>query len=291
MIRTEGLVKQYPSGKALDDVDLVVPAGAVLGLVGPNGAGKTTLLSILAGLRRPTAGTATIDAERSRVAVLPDAPRFDPWLTGREVIDLARRLTAPGAPKSETDRVLAEAALTDAADRRVAGYSRGMLQRLGLAATVVGHPEVLLLDEPASALDPIGRRDVLDLVRRMRGSATVVFSSHILADVQDVSDHLAILDRGRLQFQGPAADLLGAGTSAILVRTRDGAAAVERALSAAPWAAGVERLDDRVVRVRVDDLDAAERRLPGVLAETGVRVVSIAPDTPTLEDVFLEVTR
>jgi ABC-2 type transport system ATP-binding protein len=291
MIRTEGLVKQYPSGKALDGVDLAVPAGAVLGLVGPNGAGKTTLLSILAGLRRPTAGTIAIGAERSRVAVLPDAPRFDPWLTGREVVDLARRLTAPAAPQSETDRVLTEAALTDAADRRVAGYSRGMLQRLGLAATVVGDPEVLLLDEPASALDPIGRRDVLDLVRRMRGSATVVFSSHILADVQDVSDHLAILDRGKLRFQGPADHLLRAGSSAILVRTRDGTAAVEAALSDVPWAAGVERLDDRVVRIRVTDLEAAERHLPGVLASTGVRIVSIAPDTPTLEDVFLEVTR
>jgi ABC-2 type transport system ATP-binding protein len=291
MIRTSGLVKQYPSGRALDGVDLAVPAGAVLGLVGPNGAGKTTLLSILAGLRRPTAGTVEIDAERSRVAVLPDAPRFDPWLTGREVVDLARRLTAPDAPEAATDRVLAETDLADAAGRRVAGYSRGMLQRLGLAATVVGDPEVLLLDEPASALDPIGRRDVLDLVRRMRGTATVVFSSHILADVQDVSDHLAILDRGKLRFQGPVDDLLGTGTSAILVRTRDGTAAVEDALSGAPWAAGVERLDDRVVRIRVTDLDAAERNLPGVLAATGVRVVSIAPDTPTLEDVFLEVTR
>jgi ABC-2 type transport system ATP-binding protein len=291
MIRTSGLVKQYPSGRALDGVDLAVPAGAVLGLVGPNGAGKTTLLSILAGLRRPTAGTVEIDAERSRVAVLPDAPRFDPWLTGREVVDLARRLTAPDAPEAATDRVLAETDLAEAAGRRVAGYSRGMLQRLGLAATVVGDPEVLLLDEPASALDPIGRRDVLDLVRRMRGTATVVFSSHILADVQDVSDHLAILDRGKLRFQGPVDDLLGTGTSAILVRTRDGTAAVEDALSGAPWAAGVERLDDRVVRIRVTDLDAAERNLPGVLAATGVRVVSIAPDTPTLEDVFLEVTR
>jgi ABC-2 type transport system ATP-binding protein len=290
MIRTSGLVKEYPSGKALDGVDLVVPAGAVLGLVGPNGAGKTTLLSILAGLRRPTAGTVEVDADRSRVAVLPDAPRFDPWLTGREVVELARRLTAPDTPETGTERVLDEAALADAADRRVAGYSRGMLQRLGLAATVVGDPDVLLLDEPASALDPIGRRDVLDLVRRMRGSATVVFSSHILADVQDVSDHLAILDRGRLRFQGPVDDLLGTGASAILVRTRDGTAAVEGALSGVSWVAGVERLDDRVVRLRVTDLDAAERHLPGVLAATGVRIVSIAPDTPTLEDVFLEVT-
>jgi ABC-2 type transport system ATP-binding protein len=290
MIRTRGLTKRYGDTTALEHLDLEVPAGVVYGLVGPNGAGKTTLLSILAGLRHPSAGEVEIDADHRRVAVLPDSPRFDAWLSGREVVALSLQLTTGRAGDGEVDRVLEEAGLADAADRRVGGYSRGMLQRLGLAATVVGSPEVLLLDEPASALDPVGRREVLDLVRRLRGSATVVFSSHILTDVQEVSDRIGILDRGRLRFQGPVSDLLG-GVSAILVRTRDGADAVAAATASLPWVEDVERLDDRVLRIRVNDLEAAETGLAAALAGSGAPIISVAPDTPSLEDVFLEVTR
>ena len=290
MIRTEELTKRYGDAVALDRVALDVPAGSVYGLVGPNGAGKTTLLSILAGLRHPSAGSVAIDVERAGIAVLVDAPRFDPWLTGREVVDLARHLAAGDTPPAEVDRVLAESGLSDAAERRVGGYSRGMLQRLGLAATVIGDPAVLLLDEPASALDPVGRREVLDLVRRMRGSATVVFSSHILADVQEVCDHIGILDRGRLLFQGPVDDLLGR-RSAVLVRTRDDAPGLEDRFGGLPWVAGTDRLDDRTLRIRVSDTAAAEAGLAGVLADAPIRLVSVRPDTPTLEDAFLEVTR
>lgn len=177
MIRTDGLTKRYGSNLALESVDLDVPDGSVYGLVGPNGAGKTTLLGILAGLRRASEGSVDIAADPKAVAVLPDAPRFDPWLTGREVVDLARHLTAPDSPADRVDEVLGEAGLSDAADRTVGGYSRGMLQRLGVACTLVGSPRLVLLDEPASALDPLGRREVLDLIARMRGSATVLFSS------------------------------------------------------------------------------------------------------------------
>jgi ABC-2 type transport system ATP-binding protein len=290
MIRTETLAKYYDGAPALIDLDLDVPSGAVYGLVGPNGAGKTTLLSILAGLRRPTSGRVHVEADHARVAVLPDAPRFDPWLTGREVIALAAELTAPHLGDEAVARVLDDAGLADAADRRVGGYSRGMLQRLGVASTVVGEPEVLLLDEPASALDPVGRREVLDLVRRLRGAATVVFSSHILTDVQEVCDTIGILDRGELRFQGPVDHLLGE-SSAFLVRTRDGTAAVTAALAGLSWVDAVEHRDDRVVRIRVNDLAAAEASLAGALAASGTRIVSVTPDTPSLEDVFLEVTR
>ncbi len=137
--------------------------------------------------------------------MLADAPRFDPWLTGREVVELARHLTDR---QGDVDGVLEQAGLTEAASRRVGGYSRGMLQRLGVAAAIVGRPRLLLLDEPASALDPQGRREVLDLIARLRGSATVLFSSHILGDVQEVCDTVGVLDHGRLRFQGPLDELL-----------------------------------------------------------------------------------
>ena len=138
MIHTSGLAKVYGRTEALKGVDLSVEEASTYGLVGPNGAGKTTLLGILAGLRRPTAGSISIEADRSRIAVLPDTPRFDPWLTGREVAELAQRLTTGDGDRVE--QVLADAGLTDAMDRPVGGYSRGMLQRLGVACTIVGDP-------------------------------------------------------------------------------------------------------------------------------------------------------
>lgn len=292
MITTTNLVKRYDGVEALSGVDLQVPEGTVFGLVGPNGAGKTTLLSILAGLRPPTSGAVAIEANPSRIAVLPDAPRFEPWLTGREVVELAKSLTAPKTPAQAVDRVLEQAGMSEAADRRVGGYSRGMLQRLGVAATVVSEPEVMILDEPASALDPTGRRDVLDLVRSVRGEATVIFSSHILGDVQEVSDSLGILDRGRLLFQGTADELLlnHAGPT-YRIRLREELESVADRLEAEPWVDSVEAISDRDLRIRVTSLDTAERRLIPVLAGLGARVISIEPESPTLEDVFLEITR
>lgn len=289
-VATRDLVKRYGDHVALDRVDLAVPPGTVYGLVGANGAGKTTLLSILAGLRRPTSGSVHVSADPSRVAILPDAPRFEPWLTGREVVSLAADLAGRG--RDRIDEVLAGAGLADAASRRVGGYSRGMLQRLGMAAAVVPKPRVLLFDEPAAALDPGGRRDVLDLVRRLRGEATVVFSSHILADVQEVSDWVGILDHGRLAFQGPVADLLVRHAApTYLVAVRLGLAEAEAALGRCPWVQGLERLDDRTLRVQVASLKDAEAGWAAALAGSGARVISVRPQAPTLEDIFLEVTR
>jgi ABC-2 type transport system ATP-binding protein len=276
---------------ALDGVDLEVPSGVVYGLIGPNGAGKTTLLSVLAGLRRPNSGRMEIGVDRSRIAVLPDSPRFDPWLTALEVLELAAKLAGPSA-RDDLGAVLAEAGLTEAAGRRVGGFSRGMLQRLGLAATVVGRPEVLLLDEPAAALDPEGRREVLDLVQRLRGSATVVFSSHILGDVEEVSDWVGILDRGRLRFQGPVADLLRDRSGQwFRVRARDGIDAVEATLRPLPWVADLVRGSGCDLRVRVTSMEEAEKGLIAALAASGARVTLVQPEAVTLEDVFLEAIR
>jgi ABC-2 type transport system ATP-binding protein len=288
IVTTSGLTKRYGTHTALDGVDLAVPDGSVYGLVGPNGAGKTTLLGLLSGLRRPTAGELRIDVPRRKVALLPDTPQFDPWLTGREVVDLARGLMGVSADSAQ---VLADAGLADAADRRVGGYSRGMLQRLGLAATIVGQPEVLLLDEPASALDPAGRREVLDLIARLRGRATVILSSHILADVQEVCDTVGVMRSGRLLFQGPLEKLLvGRAVPAYRVHVRPPTDAVAQALRAQQWVTGVEADGPETLRVNVGSLAEAESRLSGALSAAGARVVSLAPVAADLEDVFLELT-
>jgi ABC-2 type transport system ATP-binding protein len=291
IVATDDLTKLYGSTAALNGVSLRVTDSSVYGLVGRNGAGKTTLLAILAGLRRPSSGSVEVGVAVEERAVLPDTPEFEPRLSGREVVDLARHLTAPEAPATRVDEVLHLTGLAEDAGRKVGEYSRGMLQRLGLATTVVGRPRLLLLDEPSSALDPVGRRQVLELVARLRGEATVVFSSHVLADVQEVCDTVGILDRGRLRFQGNLHDLLvGRAVPAIRVRLRPPFDDVIGALRSQPWVNAVDRPAPDELRIRVDSLDAAERGMAGALAGTGARVVSVGPEEVSLEPVFLELT-
>ncbi len=291
MVKTEGLSKAYGTHQALSNVDLVVAEGSVYGLVGPNGAGKTTLLAILAGLRRPTAGRVALGVPRQRVAVLPDTPQFDAWLTGREVVGLAAHLAGIPAAPARVDDVLRDAGLADAARRRAGGYSRGMLQRLGIAATLVSEPELLLLDEPASALDPAGRREVLDLIRHLRGRATVVLSSHILADVQEVCDTVGVLRDGTLLFQGPLETLLvGHAVPAYRVHLRSPASAAADALRAEPWVKDVTVVQSEWLHVKVRSLEEAESRMTPALALAGARVISFAPEAADLEQVFLELT-
>lgn len=288
MIETSGLVKRYGETTALDGVDLRVPTGSIYGLVGPNGAGKTTLLGILAGLRAPTFGSVQIDVDPSQMAVLPDTPHFDPWLTAREVVDLARVLTGDHVEPDRVDSVLEEAGLSGDAGRKVGGFSRGMLQRLGIAATVVGRPRLLVLDEPCSALDPLGRREVLDLVDRLRGEATVLFSSHILSDVQEVCDTVGVMRQGEVLYQGSIDELLvGTTTPSYLVRLRSPVEPAVEALQSMEWVSGVEQTAADRIRVTVSSVEDAERHLTGALGGLGLRVVSIGPEAATLEDVYL----
>jgi ABC-2 type transport system ATP-binding protein len=209
VVSTSGLTRDY-RGAGLFDVDLRVPRGAVYGLVGLNGAGKTTLVSLLTGTRRADRGQVRLDVPTHRIAVCPDVPEFDPWLTAFEVVDLARSMTAPEADADRITAALTTSGLAEAAKRRVGGFSRGMAQRLALACALVADPDLLILDEPTSALDPAGRAEMLDLIAGMRGRRTVIISSHILADVQRVADHVGILRAGRLLYQGPTRDLLEA---------------------------------------------------------------------------------
>ena len=292
VISTQGLRKVYGATVALDDVDLVVERGSVYGLVGPNGAGKSTLIGVLAGLRRPTAGSVRVDVPRQAVAVMPDTPQFEPWLTAREVVDLARALVSPALPVSRTDDALAEAGLSDVAGRRVGGFSRGMLQRLGIAATIVGDPELLVMDEPCSALDPVGRYEVLELVGRLGRERTVLFSSHILADIQRVCDTVGVLRQGRLLHQGPLEALLTERVApAYLVRVRSELEPLVAALRAKPWVRGAATVGRGELRVEVASIAEAETGLVTVLAQVGARVVSVEPAAADLESVFLEITR
>ena len=295
ILTVAGLTRDY-GGIGLFDVDLAVPRGSVYGLVGPNGAGKTTLLSIIAGTKHADSGTVSLAADRRRVAVCPDVPEFDGWLTAAEVVDLARALVIPGArpagPRSAgVAAALQTVGLADAADRRVAGLSRGMLQRLGLACALVGDPELLILDEPMSALDPAGRAEMLELVAAMRGTRTVIFSSHILADVQRVADQVGILRDGRLLYEGSARALMDTYlTPSWLLRLAGGVDSVAAALAGQPWVTKVEPAQPDVLRVEATSIEDGERGIPAVVAGCGGRQVSCEPAAADLESAFLALT-
>jgi ABC-2 type transport system ATP-binding protein len=290
IVTTNGLTKDY-GGAGLFDVDLRVPRGSVYGLVGPNGAGKTTLLSLLSAIRRPDRGTISMDIGHNQVAVCPDVPEFDRWLTAAEVVDLARSLVAPGTGGEAVAAALDTAGLAGSAGRRVGGFSRGMVQRLGLACALVGAPELLILDEPTSALDPAGRAEMLSLVAAMRGHRTVIFSSHILADVQRIADQVGILRDGRLLYQGATRDLIDTYLEpSWLVRIAGDPEPVTAAMTGQPWATKVEPAGTGTIRVDATSVEAGERGIPAVLAACGARQVSCEPRAADLESAFLALT-
>ena len=318
-IRLEGLSKVYgqrgkgpvpgrvPGVVALQGLDLVVQPGTVFGFVGPNGAGKTTTIRLLVGLAKPTRGQAWVagheitadgGAARWLIGYLPEDPAFYAWMTAAEFLDYVGRLFRldGGERQNRVEELLDLAGLQDASSRRIGGYSRGMRQRLGLAQALMNRPSVLVLDEPASALDPQGRRDVLSLIQGLRGKATVFMSSHILSDVERVCDRVAIIDQGRLVVEADRDDLQNRYGQPIFELAWDeghieGAQVIEfvRLLEDMPWVDGVEHRG-RMLRVRVSDRDQAQRELLSLVAGSGLVLSRYEIVRPTLEDVFLRLT-
>lgn len=305
-ISVRGLTKRFGSVLALDRLDLDVPAGVIFGLLGPNGAGKTTTIRLLTGLARPTAGTATVaglDASAGtvaqaelhrRIGVLDQEPRFYGWMTGRELLRFVGRLLGIGGAelRSRVDETLERVGLTEAAGRRIGGYSSGMRQRLGIGQAIIGRPRLLILDEPVSSLDPEGRRDLLELIAGLREAATVVLSSHVLSDVERVCERVAILDHGRLVIESGVDELLERfAPPAYRIEVDPGqdaaAAGFVQALAGQAWAGRVDA-GASLIRVQVTDPATASGALVPLLAATGLRVAAFERERPSLEDVFLE---
>jgi ABC-2 type transport system ATP-binding protein len=303
-ITTAGLTKHYPGVQALSDLSLEVPTGSIYGFLGPNGAGKTTALKMLAGLTRPTSGTASVagipveagPAYRQAVGYLGQEPRFYGWMTGRETVAYVGSLYPADArpSKARIQEVLDQVGIADAADRATKGYSGGMRQRLGIAQALVARPKVLLLDEPVSALDPIGRREVLELMGEIKGDVTVFYSTHILDDVQRVSDHVAILDHGRLVRAQPTAQLLSSFSSdrmrVVLGFATDDTAV---ALTAIPGVVSVEPTDrdadsrSYLLRIDPDATATVQRGITRLAADTDLTVIDNSLVREGLEDIFM----
>ena len=304
-ISTAGLTRHYPGVQALTDLTLDVPAGSVYGFLGPNGAGKTTTLRILAGLTRPTSGSASVAgvpleagaAYRREVGFLAQDPRFYDWMTGRETL---RFVASTGADASARDdawisKVLDTVGLdAAAAGRRTKTYSGGMRQRLGIAQAMVTKPSVLLLDEPVSALDPIGRREVLELMAGLKGETTIFYSTHLLAAVQRVADNVAILDGGRLVRAAPTHELLESFTNdrlRVVLGGADDATGVQlAALAHVSSVEPAERDGDvraYLLRIRPEDALAVQRDVTRFAVDRDLTLIENGLVRLALEDVFL----
>ncbi len=307
VIETRALSKSYDGVNALVALDLQVNRNSIFGFLGPNGAGKTTTIKLLLGLARPTAGGATVfgcditrDSTeiRRRVGYLAQDPRYYEHFTARETLRFVARFFYKG-PKPDVEERIEETlglvGLASKADRPIKGFSGGERQRLGIAQAQVNYPDLLILDEPAASLDPQGRHDVLEVMERLRKHTTIFYSTHILSDVQRVSDTVAILNRGQLVAQAPIHELLESGSKGIVfdVSLKGSSPRIEQAIRSQPWVTGLSATPGSGLvqwQVSVTDEAVAEAELLRlILAERGVNVTEFGRKHYDLEEVFLSI--
>ena len=300
-VAVAGLSKRFRRVRAVDDVTLTIPSGGVYGLLGPNGSGKTTLLSMLAGFLRPTAGEITLlgqtgpagrRAALHKVGALIERPTFWPYLSCRDNLKCLQGIYRADGGSDEIDRLLNMVNLEgDAARRKFRACSTGMKQRLGIAATLLGNPSLLILDEPTNGLDPAGIIEVRELIRGLARrdatasgeSRTVILASHLLNEVEQVCDQVGVMARGRLVYSGPVAEM--GGRLQVRVRTTDDERA-EVLLRAAGW----EIAEKSDAGLDVAATPGREWEISRELAEAGVYVAELRPVGGSLEAGFMEVT-
>ncbi|NNC81654.1 MAG: ABC transporter ATP-binding protein [Acidimicrobiales bacterium] len=304
-LQTHELRKHFGSTQVLRSVDLAIPRHSIYGFLGPNGAGKSTTMKTVMGLLRPSGGSIEVfgrdtrrygPSARAHIGYLPQHPRFHPYRTCRQTLLFVAALYPGHRDRRElrdhADELLDAVGLSDLANRRTHGLSGGESQRLGLAQALIAEPELLILDEPAAALDPEGRHDVLEIIEGLRGRTTVFYSTHILEDVQRVSDRVAMISNGRIVADGPLTDLLSGDDSSWTIRTLGSSEAVQARLSSEPWVSSVDvsrRRDSDVWTVRLAAGAPEEQLLPTILADNQLAIAEFHPSDHTLEDAYLAI--
>ncbi len=290
-ISSRGLTRHFGAVKALEDLDLHVPRGGVSAFLGPNGSGKTTTIRLLLGLLKPSAGSCEVLGRPagdlqvlSRVGAMVENPSLYPHLTGRENLEITRLIR--GCPRGSIDDVLELVGLRDAADRPSQGYSLGMKQRLGLALALLHKPELLILDEPTNGLDPAGIREMRELIRDLplRLGVTVFLSSHLLAEVEQLADHVVILAKGRMCFQGSPAELRAQGGSRMEVICGDPL----RAIACLAGLGHVGQQDGE--RILFEANRTMVPRVAETLVAAGIPLYGLSMREAGLEDLFLTLT-
>ncbi|TAK27661.1 MAG: ABC transporter ATP-binding protein [Chloroflexota bacterium] len=299
-IKCEGLSKSYGRFASLDSLDLAVEEGQVFGFLGPNGAGKTTTVKLLTGLGRPTRGRAWVAGEpvdassssfRARIGYLPEEPAFYNWMAGHEFLTHVGQLFGlrNDDARRRSQELVEQVGLQEASRRRIGGYSRGMRQRLGLAQALVNRPRVLFLDEPCSALDPIGRKEVLELITSLRDTVTVFMSTHILADVERVCDRVGVIDHGRLVIQASVEELRQRYAGPVFeLEFAEQADRFKSTLVALPWVSRVESgSKNTALRIFAADTPIARQSLPALAASSGLTLLRYEIVAPSLEEIFV----
>lgn len=302
-IQTQNLKKFFGTVHALDGLTLSVAEGTVFGFLGPNGAGKTTTIRLLTGLSHPTGGKATVAGVdvapglklASHIGYLPEEPAFYNWMSPREFLDHVGRLFGySGNDRGKrTKELLEQVGLAKAGKRRIGGFSRGMRQRLGLAQALFNQPEVLFLDEPVSALDPQGRKEILEMIGTLRGKCTVFMSTHILEDVERICDSIGIIDQGKMIVEAPQDELLRKYTIPAFEITvePEGKKELEtwaKTLGKYKWVDSVKTELD-TMRIVVNNIETARKELTAWLPGSGMRIRKFEMVTPSLEDIFMKV--
>ncbi len=305
VIQTQGLGKTYGSIQALQDLNIQVAHNSIFGFLGPNGAGKTTTIKLLLGLIHPGAGSATLFGMdsvrqsvdiRARIGYLPQEPHFYEHMTARQTLDFTARFFFKGPEKAIQERVeemLHLVDLAEKADRPIKSFSGGERQRLGIAQAQVNYPDLLILDEPAASLDPIGRRDVLEVMSKLRKYTTIFYSTHILDDVQRVSDTVVILNKGKLVAEGPIEELLAGSEGVVyIVHLKGDVQAACDLIQSQPWVTGIktgQHMGETTWQVSVSDPDAAEAQMLKLLVNGPVVVSEFRRKQYELEDIFMQV--
>jgi ABC-2 type transport system ATP-binding protein len=289
-IRTRGLHRRFPGGHGVHGLDLTVPAGSIYGFLGPNGAGKTTTIRLLLDLLRRDAGSIELfglpldRALLGRIGALVESPSLHPHLSGRQNLDITRRLI--DAPRARVDEALARVELREHADRRVREYSLGMRQRLAIALSLLGRPDLLILDEPSNGLDPAGILDMRRLLRTLSAEdgLTVFVSSHLLSEIEQIASHVGVLHAGRMKFEGTLDALRERARPRLTVRC-DAPERAERML--AGLGEQVDRRDDGLLIVSSQQRDTAE--INRLLVQQGIGVSHLAREQVSLESLFFDV--
>lgn len=294
LIETRGLRRRFGAQVAVEDLNLLVPAAGVYGFLGPNGAGKTTAIRMLLGLIRPDAGEVRLFGQplrsnhrglMGRVGALVEAPSLYPHLTGRENLEVTRRLL--GAPRKLIDFALETVRMTRDANRRVREYSMGMRQRLGLALALLNKPDLLILDEPTNGLDPAGIHEMRDLIRRLPDEfgVTVFLSSHLLSEVEQIAGHIGIIHESKLLFQGTLAELQRKQQTELTVGVTRQDEAIDCLVNAG-WS--VQRRDGLLTVSAAVPEDAV--KVNRLLVDHRLDVFHLALSQRSLEDIFLSLT-
>ncbi|MEA3509812.1 MAG: ABC transporter ATP-binding protein [Actinomycetota bacterium] len=303
-IEIRQLKKRYRKVDALRGLDITVDQGSVCGFLGPNGAGKTTTMKILMGLVKSSSGWAAVLGNdvsesdlpaRARIGYLPQDPVFPRSQTVRGVVASVARLYPDHPRGSElrrrVDDLIDRVGMTDKARRRVHGLSGGERQRLGVAQALVGEPDLVILDEPSAGLDPMGRRDMLRLIEEISSQATVFYSTHILDDVERISDTVVMISRGQAVAQGSLEEILTVSESDYAVRLRGETSGIRDRLTAEPWVGGIDiRRSSEIEdwRIRLTDESAADRLVPLLASDDACDVIEFHLSDRRLEDAYLE---